>query len=117
MSTFAILFVRDVARLAHFYAQAFGFERAYRWPPEGDQLEYVYLKREDSGLGVAHSDDERRGGFELCLYVDDVDGTAAQLRELGAREVSAPADQPWGERVAFFEDPDGHRLHVTASAK
>lgn len=117
MSSFPILSVEDVDRSCRFYERAFGFVRAYRWPPEGDDLEYVYLTREDSGLGVARSGDSRRGGFELCLYVDDVDAAAARLRELGAREVSAPADQPWGERLAYFEDPDGHRLHVTASAK
>jgi uncharacterized glyoxalase superfamily protein PhnB len=42
-----------------------------------------------------------------------VDATAERLRELGAREISPPADQPWNERLAYFEDPDGHRLHVT----
>jgi lactoylglutathione lyase len=117
VSTFAILSVRDVERSARFYEQGFGFQRTYRWPPEGDELDYVYLRRQDSGLGLTRSEDERRGGFELCLYVDDADTAAAQLLELGARQISAPADQPWGERVAYYEDPDGHRLHVTALAK
>jgi lactoylglutathione lyase len=117
VSTFAILSVCDVERSASFYEQAFGFERAYRWPPQGDEVDYVYLKRDGSGLGLTLSDDDRRGGFELCLYVDDIDAAAEKLRKLGGREVSPPADQPWGERVAYFEDPDGHRLHVTASGE
>jgi uncharacterized glyoxalase superfamily protein PhnB len=45
--------------------------------------------------------------------VDDTDAAAARLRELGAREVSPPADMPWNERMAYFDDLDGHRLHVT----
>ncbi len=40
------------------------------------------------------------------LYVADVERSAAQ-------EVSPPANQPWGERLAYFDDPNGHRLHVT----
>jgi uncharacterized glyoxalase superfamily protein PhnB len=52
--------------------------------------------------------------FELCVYADDVDVAAERLRALGAREIASPADQPWGERLAYFEDPEGHRLHITA---
>ena len=111
MSTFPIVYSADVERSARFYAQAFGFEQTYRWPSEGGPLEYVALRRGDSHLGIGLG--EGRGGFELCLYVEDVDATAESLRTLGAREVAPPADQPWGERLAFFEDPDGHRLHVT----
>jgi lactoylglutathione lyase len=106
VSTFPILYVADVPRAAEFYEQAFAFERTYRWEDD-----YIALKRGDSHLGLGRG--EGRGGFELCIYVDDVDATAERLRELGAREISPPADQPWNERLAYFEDPDGHRLHVT----
>ena len=55
-------------------------------------------------------------GFELCIYVDDVDGTAERLLGLGARQVKAVGEMPWGERMAYFDDLDGHRLHVTSPA-
>ena len=106
MTVFPILYVDDVERAATFYERAFGFERTYRWEDD-----YIALRRGESHLGVGRGDG--RGGFELCIYVDDADATAERLRELGAREVAAPADQPWGERLAYFEDHDGHRLHVT----
>jgi uncharacterized glyoxalase superfamily protein PhnB len=114
MRSFPILYVGDVERAAAFYEQAFGFERTYRWPPGDAPAGYVSLRRGESGLGLAAG--SGRGGFELCLYVEDVDETAARLRDLGAREIAPPADQPWGERAAFFDDPDGHRLHVTSRA-
>ena len=110
MSVFPILYVVDVERAARFYEDAFGFTRTYRWP-EGDSLDYVALRRGDSHLGIGRG--EGAGGFELCVYVDDVDATAERLRSLGAREIAPPADQPWGERLAYFDDLDGHRLHVT----
>ncbi len=106
MTAFPILYVRDVARAARFYEEAFGFEQTYRWEDD-----YIALRRGDSHLGLGRGDG--RGGFELCIYVDDVDAAAERLRALGAVEVSAPADQPWDERLAYFDDPDGHRLHVT----
>jgi lactoylglutathione lyase len=113
VSTFPILYVSDVARAARFYEDAFAFERTFEWNENG-RLVYAAHKRGDSQL--AFGEGEGRGGFELCVYVGDVDATAVRLRELGAVEVQPPADMPWGERAAFFDDPDGHRLHVTMSA-
>ena len=31
-----------------------------------------------------------------------------------ARSRSPPTDQPWGERLAYFADPEGYPIHVTA---
>ena len=106
MTVFPILYVADVDRAARFYQQAFGFEQTYRWEDD-----YIAVRRGDSQLGLGRG--EGRGWFELCIYVDDVDATAERLRELGARELSPPADMPWNERLAYFEDADGHKLHVT----
>jgi lactoylglutathione lyase len=113
MSTFAILYVADVERAARFYEDAFGFERTYEWK-EGSRVVYAAHKRGDSRLAFGEGDG--RGGFELCIYVDDVDGTAERLLELGAKQVKAAEDMPWGERMAYFDDLDGHRLHVTSPA-
>ncbi len=111
MTAFPILYVADVERSACFYERAFGFDETFRWDGDDGRAEYVALRRGESLLGIGRG--TGRGGFELCLYVDDVDATAEVLRGLGAREISAPADQPWNERLAYFDDPDGHRLHVT----
>ncbi len=111
MTVFPILYVGDVEASARFYEAAFGFERTYTWSEDG-VAQFIALRRAESHLGLGHGDG--RAGFELCVYVSDVDAAAELLRDLGCAEVSAPADQPWGERLAYFEDPDGHRLHVTA---
>jgi lactoylglutathione lyase len=108
LTAFPILYVEDVPRAARFYEAAFDFVRTFEWDDE-----YIALKRGDSRLGIGRG--EGRGGFELCIYVDDTDAAAERLRELGARELSPPADMPWNERLAYFEDPDGHKLHVTMS--
>jgi lactoylglutathione lyase len=110
MSTFPILYVEDVERAANFYEDAFGFKRTYEWK-ENDRVVFAAHRRGASELAFGEGDG--RGGFELCIYVDDVDATASRLRELGAREVKPPEDMPWRERMAYFDDLDGHRLHVT----
>ena len=111
MTAFPILYVAEPADAARFYEQAFGFERTFTWTDKGRDT-FVAMQRGESHLGLGLG--EGRGGFELCVYVDDTDRAAETLRGLGARELEPPADRPWGERLAYFEDPDGHRLHVTA---
>jgi lactoylglutathione lyase len=110
---FPILYVDDAARSATFYADNFDFEVAFRWPTDGE-LEFAFLRLEPLGIGVVKGERGVEPQFELCLYCDDTDEAAARLRANGVRELQAPADQPWGERLAFFEDPDGNRIHVTA---
>jgi lactoylglutathione lyase len=101
-----ILGVEDVERAARFYEEALGFERAYRWPPEGE-LEFVFLKLAPLGIGIARGDAD-----SLSVYTDDIERATERLRDTGARVVAEPADQPWGERMATFETPDGRALLV-----
>jgi lactoylglutathione lyase len=115
---FPILYVADVGAASERYVSTLGFEEAYRFPAEGDP-EFVFLRLEPLGIALA-----RRAGyavefnagrdFELCIYTDDTDAAAAELRACGFDEVRPPTDEPWGERMAYFRDPDGHLVHVTA---
>lgn len=43
------------------------------------------------------------------LYVDDVDATYRRALDAGAKSLSAPQDQFWGDRFAQIEDLDGYR--------
>jgi len=115
---FPILYVDDVAAAAERYVATVGFDEAFRFPAEGNP-EFVFLRLDPLGIALA-----RRAGyavefnagrdFELCVYTDDTDAAAAALRAGGFEEVRAPTDEPWGERMTYFRDPDGHLLHVTA---
>ena len=44
----------------------------------------------------------------LYVYVEDVDETVQRAVAHGARILMAAADQPWGDRIAWFIDPEGH---------
>ncbi len=49
--------------------------------------------------------------LELAFRCDDaadVDQSYADISEKGATPIKAPADMPWGQRTAFFADPDGN---------
>lgn len=113
-SVFPIVYVEDVERSRRFYADLLGFEPGYRWPEEGE-LRFLVLRLEDSALAVAkRSTPAAEPRFELCAYTDDVDATVETLRAAGVPVLSEPEDMPWGERMAYVADPDGHRLQLTA---
>lgn len=38
--------------------------------------------------------------------------TAPRPLRLRGSELAPPTDMPWGERVAYFADPDGTRIHI-----
>jgi PhnB protein len=50
------------------------------------------------------------GGSSVALYVyvEDVDETVERAVARGARVLMPAADQPWGDRIAWFLDPSGH---------
>jgi catechol 2,3-dioxygenase-like lactoylglutathione lyase family enzyme len=109
------LYVDDVARAIAFYTEAFGFHASYTWPDEGEPA-FAFLRLDPLGIAVSQRRREHEGReFELCIYADNVDEAAARLRTAGADEVEPPTDRDWGERMAYFRDPDGHFLHVTAA--
>ncbi|PRF75464.1 glyoxalase [Burkholderia multivorans] len=43
------------------------------------------------------------------LYVDDVDATWQRALDAGAKSLTAPQNQFWGDRFAQIEDLDGYR--------
>jgi catechol 2,3-dioxygenase-like lactoylglutathione lyase family enzyme len=54
------------------------------------------------------------GSFQLCIYTDDTDAAAERLVAQGVTQLTPPRVMGWGEKLAFFEDPDGNLIHITA---
>jgi uncharacterized glyoxalase superfamily protein PhnB len=110
---FPILHVEDVDAASRFYCGTFGFEETYRNEEDGVP-EFAFLALEPYGIGIARRPPGEERDVALWLYADDVDAAASALREAGAEEVLPPTDQPWGERLCTFVDPNGHLVHVGA---
>jgi lactoylglutathione lyase len=109
---FPILYVDDVARSIRFYTESLGFTVSYRWPAEGETA-FAFLKLDPLGIAVSQRRPEHEGrDFELCVYTDDADRAAEELRRAGADEVQPPQDEPWGERRMYVRDPDGNLVHI-----
>ena len=48
-----------------------------------------------------------------AVFVDDVDREYQELKEKGVHFVKPPTTQPWGQRIAYFEDPEGNLWEIS----
>ncbi len=108
----------DVPRLVAFYRDVLGFATEN---PQDDMTEFVsegvrfaICNRTELVNATRHpsfSELARGQVFELafpCPTRDDVDRAYAEITAKGATPVQPPATMPWGQRTAFFADPDGN---------
>ena len=54
----------------------------------------------------------RENTVEIHFDVPDVDAAYAALLERGVEFEEAPANRPWGARMAAFCDPEGYSLEI-----
>ncbi|NMO18657.1 VOC family protein [Pyxidicoccus fallax] len=118
-----MLSTESLERATAFYRDLLGGTETFRIPEEGPPV-FLTLKLGESelGLGAITGEPPLHGQrlrpaqghrIELCVYVDDVDATVERLRAAGVRIVTEPADQVWGERIAYVMDPDGNLVMLT----
>lgn len=112
-SLFPILLTHDLARLSAFYETALGAVETYRFADA-----YVALALGEASLGIAVDPDAATDGDRVAVwfYVDDVDAAHDAIVSAGGGSIDAPADMPWGERVARVRDIDGNLLNLGAAA-
>ncbi|GAB4561457.1 MAG: hypothetical protein Kow0047_08820 [Anaerolineae bacterium] len=118
--------VSDVDRSLAFYRDLLGFPvlgRLYYRNPVGLVIDFL-----DIGNGAILEifsftnaptkptewipDDLQVGLRHIAFQVENVDATAARLREAGVPFVVEPMDATGGVRIAFFTDPDGTLLEI-----
>ena len=111
-----LFYVKDIERSSEFYVKKLGFKRTY-----GDD-DYVSVRAPNGitlGLHNAPRKSVKPSGSEYYFRVDDVDVWYDRLRNKGVKFCRRPKDQPWGDRTAYFRDPDGYQLalHGPMAAK
>jgi lactoylglutathione lyase len=117
---FPIIYVADLPAALTFYRDLLGYTVTYEFPPSfagltlgaGPGLALAATSEDTPG---SHGRPVRLGGghqFELCVYTDDLDAALTHLRSHDVPVLVEPADQPWGERMAYVADPDGHPVMI-----
>jgi catechol 2,3-dioxygenase-like lactoylglutathione lyase family enzyme len=111
-----ILAVEDLARSGAFYRSLTS------WPVPIETPVYVELAspngfrlglydRRSFGKNIGRVPEPIAGPVattEVYLYVDDLDEIVRHAVTTGARLLDDARERPWGDRVAYFADPDGY---------
>jgi len=115
---YTIIYVPDVAASLRFFESAFGFSTRFL----DDSGMYGELDTGSTTLAfaahemgefnypnghVAAHDSPQPLGFEVALVTENIEHAHAHAVAAGARELAAPAQKPWGQKVSYLRCPDG----------
>jgi PhnB protein len=104
-----------------FYRSVFGATERMRIPDQGGRIGHAELQLGDSMIMLADEFPDRGvlapgsvGGtpVTLSVYVEDVDDVVDRAVNAGSKLLRPVELQFYGDRVAQFEDPFGHRWSV-----
>jgi uncharacterized glyoxalase superfamily protein PhnB len=114
------LTVRDARAAIAFFEAAFGFAVRDSMEDDGavmhvemtyhDQL--IVMFAPEGAFGSTARTPKSSNAIapqSFYLYVDNVDAVYARALDAGAKSLSEPQDQFWGDRFAQVEDLDGYR--------
>jgi len=119
----------DLPAMRDFYRDVIGFpvelelgENYVEFESEGVRFAITTLDvmSEATGGHPGYSRARRGQFFELAFPCDtpkQVDEDYARIVAQGAAPIQPPADMPWGQRAAFFADPDGNVHELFASLR
>jgi PhnB protein len=115
------LSVAGAAEAIDFYTSVLGASERMRMPMPDGKIAHAEI---DLGGSVVMIGDEVPGGTDpspktlggsavaLFVYVEDVDDVFERALAAGAHSVQAPENHFYGDRVAMFDDPFGHRWNI-----
>ncbi len=112
-STALSLNVSDVEASATFAKSNFGFTEVMSadgfvsLEHPGAGLNVVFLRAGLETFKPAEIAGPAGRGLLIAFVVDDIDAEFARIAEAGARVVTPPETEPWGERYCQFADPNG----------
>jgi uncharacterized glyoxalase superfamily protein PhnB len=109
-----VLIYEDVGKAIDWLCGAFGFTERLRAAGPDGKISHAQLAVAEGAIMMGAG----RGGLRpprpnevnqyVHVHVDDVDKHFEQAKQFGARILSGPANQPFGERQYTAEDLAGH---------
>jgi lactoylglutathione lyase len=120
---YVVLFVEDLERTLAFYVGKVGLPVRFRaegyveLAVEGSRFALLARSRVSELAGDAHAGRPAAGTHEgsVTLLVEDVDRVHRELAGRGVTFLGAPTDRPWGQRAAYFQDPEGHLIEIATN--
>jgi len=106
-----------------FYVKVLGATERGRMPAPGGKVGHAELEIGDSMIMLSDEFPEMGGKspktiggspVTVMVYVEDVDAVFDKALDNGATAVNKVEDQFYGDRSGTFEDPWGHKWHVSS---
>jgi len=97
-----------VRPLIDFLERAFGARVEGLYENAG-RIVHAFIRIGEAMLEMGEADETGLQPFGFYLHTDDVDAVYRSAIAAGATSILAPGDQPFGERLAIFQDPAGNR--------
>ena len=96
-----------------FLKKAFGGEEVFAMRDDQGHVQHAEMKVGTSMLmlGKAHGENHARPG-NFYLYVEDCDALYKKALAAGAKSLSEPADQFYGDRHGGVTDPEGNNWWI-----
>jgi PhnB protein len=98
----------DAAPLIDFLKRAFG-ARVEGLHEEAGRLMHAFVRVGEAIVEMAEWQAEGLRPFGFYMHTNDVDTVYHRAMAAGAMSILAPADQPFGDRLAIVQDPAGNR--------
>jgi catechol 2,3-dioxygenase-like lactoylglutathione lyase family enzyme len=120
---YVVLFVEDLERTLAFYVDKVGLPVRFRaegyveLAVEGSRFALLVRSRVSELTGDAHTARPAAGAHEgsVTLLVEDVDRVHRELTGRGVTFLGGPENRPWGQRAAYFQDPEGHLIEIATN--
>ncbi|CAM3620189.1 VOC family protein [Cytobacillus oceanisediminis] len=116
---YVILYAENLYKTKQFYGELLGLELRNEF---GTYIEYdtgstiLSFNTRESGrevTGLPIPDGVRKEQtFELGFVTEEVEGVVERLKGAGVPVLLEPIEKPWGQMVAYVEDPDGHFIEI-----
>lgn len=114
--TSAVIFVGDIQASRHFYADLLDQRVAMDHGPNvGFQDGFALWQiehAEQMTFGAPQPAAPGRKMLELYFQCEDMEALVARLEAAGVTWIHRLVEQPWGQHVVRFFDPDGHIIEV-----
>lgn len=111
-----LIVVNDVARSRHFYEQILGqkvkFDFGPNVPFEGFAIHLKSHFQSLLGDAAQFPVTQKAHWGELYFESDELEPVFQRLKEAEVEFIHPVREQPWGQRVMRFYDPDGHIIEI-----
>ena len=106
---------RGAQSLIEFFRAAFDAEETFRHQSPDGVIHHAKVRIGDSMIEMREAHGEWQPlPAAIYLYVDDCDLRYEQALRAGGTSLAPPTDQPYGDRMAYVQDPGGNIWYIAS---